>query len=135
MLALFDARSEDNHSASAPNTATGKQVRYFSEGREVSPDELPLQMAVARNEIIAPMWFDTVEDHRPHLGDKANQAGFDSHLAKLPTLEKLRALLAGASLPQRLPAPERRGGDGQTGARGGAQGGLLARDLVEHLNG
>jgi len=56
VLAQFEARPEDNLSASAPNgSASGRQVRYFLDGREISDAELPLQRAVAENQVIPPI--------------------------------------------------------------------------------
>ncbi len=55
-LAQFEIGSEDNLSASAPNSsAPGRKVRYFLHGREISDVELPLQRAVAENREIVPM--------------------------------------------------------------------------------
>jgi PAS domain S-box-containing protein len=58
-LAQFDARLDDNLSASAldPN-AVGRQLRFFQNGRELSNAELPLQRAVGENREIAPMEFE-----------------------------------------------------------------------------
>ncbi len=55
-LAQFEASSEGNLSASAPEpSAPGRQLRFFSEGRQISDAELPLQRAVRENRLIAPM--------------------------------------------------------------------------------
>ena len=56
VLAQFEMGPEDNLSASAPNgSAPGRQVRYFRDGREISDAELPLQRAVAENQVIPPI--------------------------------------------------------------------------------
>lgn len=61
--ALFGARPNDNLSASAPDPdATGRRVRYFAGGRELSDSELPLQRAVAEQ---APVPTQELEIHSP----------------------------------------------------------------------
>ena len=55
LLAQFEMSPQDNVSASAPEeTAAGRRVRYFHEGRELGGAELPLQRAVAENQVIPP---------------------------------------------------------------------------------
>ena len=56
LLAQFDARLDDNISASAPeDNALGRQVRFFLDGRQISDIELPLQRAIAEKRRIPPM--------------------------------------------------------------------------------
>ncbi len=56
LLAQFEMSPRDNVSASAPEeSAAGRRVRYFHEGRELGGAELPLQRAVAENQVIAPV--------------------------------------------------------------------------------
>ncbi|MCE9562631.1 MAG: PAS domain S-box protein [Planctomycetes bacterium] len=56
LLAQFEMSPEDNVSASASDpSAPGRRVRYFQNGRELTDAELPLQRAVATNEVVAPM--------------------------------------------------------------------------------
>ena len=56
VLTQFEVGSQDNLSASAlDTTAPGRQVRFYIEGREISDSELPLQRAVAENQVIPPM--------------------------------------------------------------------------------
>lgn len=63
VLAQFEALSSDNLSASAPEpTATGRQIRFFRNGRMVRYSELPLQRAVAENREIPPV---ELEIHLP----------------------------------------------------------------------
>jgi PAS domain S-box-containing protein len=53
LLTQFEMTPQDNVSASAPEaTAAGRQVRYFHHRREISNHELPLQRAVAENQVI-----------------------------------------------------------------------------------
>ena len=48
LRAQFEFSAKDNVSASAPDEeAAGRRLRYLHQGRELSPDELPLQRAVA----------------------------------------------------------------------------------------
>jgi PAS domain S-box-containing protein len=55
LLAQFEATSEDNVSASAPEPqAAGRRVRYLLEGRELSDAELPLQRAAAEGRVVPP---------------------------------------------------------------------------------
>ncbi|MDQ5987562.1 MAG: Adaptive-response sensory-kinase SasA [Syntrophus sp. SKADARSKE-3] len=55
-LEQFEVRPEDNLSASAPtDSAPGRQVRFFHNGRQISDAELPLQRAVAEKKVIPPM--------------------------------------------------------------------------------
>lgn len=57
----FEITHEDNISASSPDsTAAGRQVRYLSDGCELSVDDLPLQRAVAENRLIGPMEMEVV---------------------------------------------------------------------------
>jgi PAS domain S-box-containing protein len=54
-LAQFEARPEDNISASVPDDgAPFRQVKFFREGRQISDSELPVQRAVAENRVIPP---------------------------------------------------------------------------------
>ena len=56
LLAQFDARLDDNISASAPDdSALGRQVRFFLDGRQIGDRELPMQRAIAENRTIPPM--------------------------------------------------------------------------------
>ncbi len=56
VLAQFEVGQEDNLSASAPDPeASGRQVRFFRDGQEISDVDLPLQRAVAENRAIPPM--------------------------------------------------------------------------------
>ena len=56
VLAQFEVTPEDNLSPSAPDeTAPGRQVQFFRDGRKISDAELPLQRAVAENREIPPM--------------------------------------------------------------------------------
>jgi PAS domain S-box-containing protein len=53
LLAQFEMTSQDNVSASAPDTAAaGRRVRYFQRERELHDTDLPLQRAVAENRVI-----------------------------------------------------------------------------------
>ena len=53
LLAQFEMTSQDNVSASAPDTAAaGRRVRYFQRERELHDTDLPLQQAVAENRVI-----------------------------------------------------------------------------------
>lgn len=55
LLAQFEAKVDDNVSASAPDpAAAGRRVRYFHEGRELSDAELPLQRAAREGAAIPP---------------------------------------------------------------------------------
>ena len=55
LCAQFEMSSADNISASAPDrTALGRRTRFFQQGRELTDTELPMQRAVATNEVIAP---------------------------------------------------------------------------------
>lgn len=50
VLAQFEISEDDNLSASAPNpTDAGRQVRFFSHGKPLTDQDLPLQQAVALN--------------------------------------------------------------------------------------
>jgi len=61
LLEQFELTQEDNISASSPDsTAAGRQVRYSSDGCELSVDQLPLQRAVAENRLIGPMELEVV---------------------------------------------------------------------------
>ena len=61
VLAQFEVTVEDNLSASAPDArATGRQVRFFRNGRPITDVELPLQRAVAENREIQPMELEVV---------------------------------------------------------------------------
>ncbi len=56
LLAQFEMTSQDNVSASAPDTAAaGRRVRYFQRERELHDTDLPLQRAVAENRVIPSM--------------------------------------------------------------------------------
>jgi len=56
---LFEANSEDNLSASAPESgALGRQVRHFREGKPVGAAELPLQRAIAERRNIGPQEYE-----------------------------------------------------------------------------
>ena len=56
VLAQFEVGPEDNLSASARDqSALGRQVRFFKNGRKISDAELPLQRAVAENQVIPAM--------------------------------------------------------------------------------
>lgn len=56
LLAQFEVTPRDNVSASAPEaTAAGRRVRYFHYGRELHAGQLPLQRAVAENQVIPPI--------------------------------------------------------------------------------
>ncbi len=56
LFAQLEMTSEDNISASAADdTAAGRHVRYFQNGRELKPTELPLQRAVAEQRMIPPV--------------------------------------------------------------------------------
>src|SRR5512141_1226404 len=58
-LSQFEANSEDNLSASAPESnALGRKVRHFREGKVVSPSELPMQRALAERRTIGPKEFE-----------------------------------------------------------------------------
>ena len=53
VLAQFEVTPADNLSASAPSAeAPGRKVRFFIDGRPITDAELPLQRAVAENNII-----------------------------------------------------------------------------------
>jgi PAS domain S-box-containing protein len=55
LLTQFEATADDNISASAPDpSATGRRVRYFHQGRELSDRELPLQRAARDGAAIPP---------------------------------------------------------------------------------
>jgi PAS domain S-box-containing protein len=59
LLTQFEMTAQDNVSASAPEaTAAGRQVRYFHHGQEISDRELPLQRAVAENQVIPATEFE-----------------------------------------------------------------------------
>lgn len=61
LLAMFEASPGDNISPSAEESlAAGRKVRYFKNGREALPGELPLQRAVATNVVIEPEVFEVV---------------------------------------------------------------------------
>ncbi len=54
-LAQFEAKPEDNISASAPDESTPfRQIEFFHEGRQINDRELPIQRAVAENRVIPP---------------------------------------------------------------------------------
>jgi signal transduction histidine kinase len=56
VLEQFEVSKEDNLSASAPDDSmSGRQVRFFRDGRQISDAELPLQLAVIENKVIKPM--------------------------------------------------------------------------------
>jgi PAS domain S-box-containing protein len=56
VLEQFEVSPVDNLSASAPDVlARGRQIMFFRDGCRISDSELPLQRAVAENEVIAPM--------------------------------------------------------------------------------
>ena len=56
VLAQFEVKPEDNLSASAPTEeAPGRKVHFFISGRLITDAELPLQRAVAENNVIPPM--------------------------------------------------------------------------------
>ena len=56
VLAQFEVGAEDNLSASAADEAApGRQVKFFHEGRAVSPSELPLQRAASENRLVGPV--------------------------------------------------------------------------------
>lgn len=56
VLAQFEVTPQDNLSASAPDAAaSGRQIRFFLQGRQITDAELPLQRAVAENRVIPPM--------------------------------------------------------------------------------
>jgi PAS domain S-box-containing protein len=58
-LSQFEANSEDNLSASAPErNALGHKVRHFREGKVVSASELPMQRASAERRTIGPQEFE-----------------------------------------------------------------------------
>src|SRR5512141_56793 len=58
-LSQFEANSEDNLSASAPESnALGHKVRHFREGKVVSVSELPMQRALAERRNIGPKEFE-----------------------------------------------------------------------------
>ena len=58
-LSQFEANSEDNLSASAPESdALGRKVRHFREEKVVSASELPMQRALAERRTIGPMEFE-----------------------------------------------------------------------------
>ena len=57
----FEFLETDNPSASAVQTGTpGRQIRYFQQGRELTPEELPLQRAVAENRIVQSVELEVV---------------------------------------------------------------------------
>ncbi len=61
VLAQFEVSARDNLSASAPDlAASGRQVRFFADGRRIPDAELPLQRAVAENREIAAMELEIV---------------------------------------------------------------------------
>ena len=56
VLAQFDVSPEENLSASAALAdAPGRKVKFFSRGKPITDAELPLQRAVAENNVIPPM--------------------------------------------------------------------------------
>ncbi|HWS16113.1 MAG TPA: PAS domain S-box protein, partial [Candidatus Methylomirabilis sp.] len=58
-LSQFEANSEDNLSASAPErSALGRKVRHFREGKVVGAAELPMQRAVAERRYIGPKEYE-----------------------------------------------------------------------------
>lgn len=59
LLRQLEVEPGANVSPSAPDSsAPGRHIRYFSSGRELPPDELPLQRAVSENRIIEPSEMD-----------------------------------------------------------------------------
>ena len=58
-LSQFEAHSEDNLSASAPErNAQGRKVVHFREGKVVSASDLPMQRAITERRPIGPMEFE-----------------------------------------------------------------------------
>jgi DNA-binding CsgD family transcriptional regulator/PAS domain-containing protein len=56
LFAQLEAKADDDISASTKNSdALGRRIRYLQDGRELSPQELPIQRAVAENREIPPM--------------------------------------------------------------------------------
>ncbi|MDB6074884.1 MAG: Protein-glutamate methylesterase, partial [Verrucomicrobiaceae bacterium] len=61
VLEQFEASEAGNSSASAAEThVPGRNVRIFKDGREVSHDELPLQLAVRENRAIPPLEYEVL---------------------------------------------------------------------------
>ncbi|MDB6137274.1 MAG: cheR2 1, partial [Verrucomicrobiaceae bacterium] len=61
VLSQFDISPNDNISASAlDENDAGRKVRFFQNDREVTADDLPLQMAVAQNRSIPPIEYEVL---------------------------------------------------------------------------
>src|SRR5690606_12728148 len=56
MQRQFEVEPNSNLSATAPDPdAPGRRIRFLQDGRELSPDELPLLKAVNENRVVEPM--------------------------------------------------------------------------------
>lgn len=59
LLRQFDASPEDNLSSGAPTEdAAGRYFRFVAGGRELAPNELPLQRAVHEGRLVGPLEFE-----------------------------------------------------------------------------
>ena len=74
-LAMFEARDGENLSASASDPAAfGRRIRILHHGRPLGPDELPLQLAVAENRVVAPMELEVLLPSGKRLSADASAA-------------------------------------------------------------